>query len=52
VGDDLTLGVGERVATDADRAASDEGGGVVLTLVGAPQDTSITARTQRSIARR
>jgi len=52
VGDDLTLGVGEPVATGADRVASVEGGGVVVTLVAAPQDTSITARSQRSIARR
>ena len=51
VGDDLALGVSEAVATAADRVAAVEGGGVV-TLVGAPQDTSITARSQRTTRRR
>jgi len=45
------VGVGEVVATAADRVAA-VGGGVVVTLVGAPQDTSIAARSQRSIVRR
>jgi len=52
VGDDLALGVGEGVATAADRVVAVEGGSDVVTLVGAPQDTSITAKSQRSIARR
>jgi hypothetical protein len=52
VGDDLAVGVGERVATASDRVGVVEGGGVEMRLVGVPQDTSITARSQRTIVRR
>jgi hypothetical protein len=52
VGDDLTLGVGEGVGTTADRVDGLAGASVVVPLVGATHDTSITASSQRSIAGR
>jgi hypothetical protein len=52
VGDVLRVAVGALVTGGADRVALGAGESVPPTLVGALQDTSITARSQRDIAGR
>jgi hypothetical protein len=52
LGDDLTVAVGELVASGAEREELGAGEPVAMTLVGAPHETSVTASIRRSIGGR
>jgi len=52
LGDALTVAVGEFVTSAAERDGLGAGERVAVTLAGAPHETSVTARSRRSIGGR